>query len=86
MEMAMTFPNIVGLLGVFLILIAYFLIQTGRITSEQMAFPLLNLIGAVLHLYSLVYAWNVASFFIEVFWVGISLYGVIKILIKRRAA
>ncbi len=84
MDMAMTFPNIIGLVGVILILIAYFLIQTGRLTSDHLAFPMLNLIGASLHLYSLLYAWNIASFFIEIFWVGISIYGVWRIMKTRR--
>lgn len=84
MEMAMTLPNIIGLLGVFLILVAYFLIQTGKLTSDDLAFPLLNGIGALLHLYSLFYYWNVASFVIEIFWVGISVYGVWKVLRARR--
>lgn len=82
----MTLPNIIGLFGVFLILVAYFLIQVGKITSDDLAFPLLNGIGASLHLYSLFYYWNVASFVIEIFWIGISIYGVWKVLRTRRSS
>lgn len=71
-----TFANIVGLVGVGLIVIAYFLLQTGKLHAHHLAYPLLNLVGALMHLYSLFFFWNIASVVIEVFWVAISLYGV----------
>lgn len=77
MEMAWT--DVVGLVGIGLIVLAYFLLQTERITSVQLSYPLLNLIGALLHLFSLLYAWNWASVVIEVFWIAISVYGLWKV-------
>lgn len=71
-----TLANIIGLAGVGLIVLAYFLLQTGRLSSRHLAYPLLNLVGALMHLYSLFFFWNVASVVIEIFWVAISLYGV----------
>lgn len=73
-------PNIIGLIGVGLIVLAYFLLQAGYLTNDRLAYPLLNLIGAVMHLYSLFFAWNIASVVIEIFWIAISLYGVWKAL------
>ncbi len=70
----------VGLIGVGLIVTAYFLIQSGRVTSDKLLFPLLNLIGAVLLLISLAVHWNTPSVVIELIWVAISVYGIVKIL------
>lgn len=80
-----TFANSVGLVGVGLIVLAYFLLQAGKLASTHLAYPLLNLVGAVMHLYSLIYFYNVASVVIEVFWVAISLYGLWKAIQLRRA-
>ncbi len=71
-----TFANIIGLTGVGLILLAYFLLQTGRLSARHIYYSLLNLVGAIMHLYSLIYFLNLASVVIEIFWVVISLYGV----------
>lgn len=70
--------NAAGVIGVILILIAYFGVQTGKLKPTDMAFPLLNFTGALLHLISLYMFWNLASFIIEVFWIIISIYGMVK--------
>lgn len=75
----------VGLVGVFLILLAYFLLQTEKISSDQLTYPVLNLMGAALILISLTQTFNLASFVIEVCWIGISVYGIVKILRRRGA-
>ncbi|MDQ7027281.1 MAG: hypothetical protein Q9P01_01830 [Anaerolineae bacterium] len=67
--------NTVGTIGVFVILLTYFLLQTGRIQSEQVLYSLLNLVGASMILFSLFFEFNLPSFFVEVFWVAISLMG-----------
>jgi hypothetical protein len=41
-------------------------------------FSLLNTLGAVFILISLLYDWNLASFVMEVIWLTLSLYGTIK--------
>lgn len=71
--------NAVGIVGVGLIIIAFFLLQSGKLTSKDMVYPVLNLVGAILHIISLYRFWNVASFVIEIFWIGISAYGIWKI-------
>ncbi len=74
----------VGLVGVFLIVAAYFLIQSARLTSDMLAYPLMNLIGALLILVSLAAHWNTPSVIIELIWIGISVCGIAKIL-RRKA-
>tara|TARA_Y100000588_G_C14259316_1_gene926917 strand:+ start:910 stop:1221 length:312 start_codon:yes stop_codon:yes gene_type:complete len=70
--------DIVGLFGVSLVLGCYFLLQTGRMSQSSFQFSLFNLIGAILVLMSLWVHWNLASVVIEVFWMFISVYGLIN--------
>ena len=44
----MTIIDWIGFIGVFQILLAYFLNVTGKLSSKQLVFILLNLIGAIL--------------------------------------
>ncbi len=83
MENTITIPDIVGITGVGIILIAYFLLQKGTMTLDHISYHIWNLIGAVLILISLIFSWNLASFIIEICWIAISIYGILK-LIKRR--
>jgi hypothetical protein len=76
--------DIIGLLGVFLILLAYFLLQIERLASDDLRYPVLNLLGALMILVSLTHTFNLASFVIEIAWIAISLFGIAKIL-RRRA-
>ncbi len=71
--------NYVGLVGVVLLLIAYFFLSTGRWISDSFNYQLYNLVGAVLILYSLCFHWNLSSFVIEIAWVAISLIGLVRI-------
>ena len=68
----------IGLLGVGLILSAYFLLQASRMKVTDLRYSILNGVGALLILYSLLYNWNTASVVIEIFWFSISLYGIIR--------
>lgn len=73
----------IGIIGVLCILAAYFLLQTEKIRSDELRYPVLNLVGAVLILVSLTHTFNLASFVIEICWIAISLYGIAKILRSR---
>lgn len=68
--------DVVGMLGVGCVLIAYLLLQVGRYESTMIRFSVLNAVGAGLILISLVYAFNLSAFIIEIFWLVISLYGI----------
>jgi len=69
-----------GIVGVSLIIIAYFLLQINKLSSQSLMFSLLNFIGSFLILISLFDEWNFPSFIIEIFWMLISLIGIIKAL------
>ena len=75
--------DILGTLGVGIIVITYFLLQLGRIKSDQLLYSLLNGFGAALILISLYYEFNLPSVVVEVFWLVISVFGIIKYLIAR---
>lgn len=68
--------NYIGLIGVTLVLLAYFFIQSKILQPNQISFSLLNLIGACLILVSLCYHWNLSSVIIEIAWISISLTGI----------
>ena len=56
----------------------YFLLQTERLSSTEVIYSLLNLIGAALIAISLLFDFNLSAFIIEVAWMAISVYGIIR--------
>ena len=70
--------NIIGVIGVILVLTAYLLLQLDRLSQDAISYSLLNVVGSILILYSLYFYWNLASGIIETAWLIISLYGLIK--------
>ena len=76
--------NVIGGAGVFLILLAYFLLEAERVRSDHLTYLFMNLVGSVLLFISLMWAWNLPSVVIEVCWFLISLYGIVKVVRRRR--
>ncbi len=70
--------DVVGIIGVAIIVATYFLLQSEKINSKGFLYSFLNAFGSLLIMYSLLYNWNLASFVIEIFWILISLYGLRK--------
>jgi len=68
----------IGLTGTFLVVLAYYLLQLERTDPKSLSYNLINLLGATLLLVSLCFQFNLASFVIEVFWIGASLIGLWK--------
>ena len=68
----------VGLFGVVLILLGYFVLQTGRIRGNGLPYQLMNLLGASGVLVSLVYKPNVSAIIMEAAWAAISVYGIVR--------
>lgn len=79
----MTLYDGIGLLGVALILIAYGLLQLEKIDPKTVIYSALNFIGALLILVSLYFAFNLASFIIEIAWLAISGFGLWKALRRK---
>lgn len=70
--------DILGTVGVAVIILTYVLLQLERIRSDQLSYSLLNAIGALLILVSLYFSFNFPSFVVEFFWLLISLFGIGK--------
>jgi hypothetical protein len=78
--MSYSWPDFVGNVGVFLVLLSYFLLQLDRIDPKSFGYSALNAAGAILICVSLYFAFNLSSFIIEIFWLGISVFGMIRAL------
>lgn len=70
--------DIISIVGVAIILVAYFLLQWERLDARSYSFSLLNIIGSLMILYSLLYDWNLSAVIIEISWVLISVVGLLK--------
>jgi membrane-associated HD superfamily phosphohydrolase len=77
--------DLIGNVGVLLMVVAYLLLQLEKLSSSAISYLLLNAVGAVLVIISLLFRFNLSAFFMEVFWLMISLYGLTKTLFARRA-
>lgn len=78
--------DLVGNIGVLLMVIAYLLLQLEKLPSSAVSYLLLNAVGAVLVIISLGFRFNLSAFFMEAFWLLISLYGLARPLFSRRSA
>lgn len=76
--------EMVGLIGVSIILVTYYLLQSGRLKSISFSYSILNLIGSGLILYSLFFAWNLPAAVVEIAWIAISIYGIFKAFHSHR--
>lgn len=68
-----------------MMVIAYLLLQVDKLSSSSITYLLLNAIGAVLVMVSLMFSFNLSAFLMEAFWLLISLFGLGKSLAARRA-
>lgn len=67
----------IGFVGMAFVVLAYLFLQTNKYTIKSLEYQLLNLVGAILLLISLFVHFNFGSFVIEVFWIIITIYGII---------
>ena len=80
----MNWYDVVGTLGVAIIILTYVLLQIERVRSDQLIYSLLNAAGAALILVSLYFDFNFPSFVVEFFWLLISLFGIGKFLARGK--
>lgn len=78
--------DLVGNIGVLLMVIAYLMLQLEKLSSSAVSYLLLNTVGALMVIVSLRFRFNLSAFFMEAFWLLISLYGLAKPLFSRPKA
>lgn len=82
----MTLSEIIGLMAPVLFLYAYGMITLGKWSSESLRYQVLNFLGAIAILISLIDHWNLPVFILELCWGAISVYGMVKVLRARKQA
>ena len=82
-DLGVAWYDAVGIVGVGLILLAYALLQAGKVAGDALSCQLLNLFGALAVLVSLFYEFNLSAVLMECAWVLVSLYGIARGLRAR---
>ncbi|MDG1287006.1 MAG: hypothetical protein P8P30_05500 [Rickettsiales bacterium] len=78
--------DMIGMIGVVLLLLAYYLLQMRKIRVRHLSYSILNLFSAIFLLISLLWSWNTASVILEIIWIGISFYGIYRAVKERKNA
>jgi multisubunit Na+/H+ antiporter MnhB subunit len=81
--MQIAWHDLIGSIGVAVIILTYVALQTEKIRSDSLAYSLLNAAGAGLIIVSLLYSFNFPAFIVEFFWLLISLFGVGKYFLRK---
>lgn len=77
---ALHWYDLVGLGGTLAILVAYFMLQSRRLSGTGLTYPALNLVGAAGVLVSLMGSFNLSVALLETAWVAVSAYGIVRAL------
>jgi multidrug transporter EmrE-like cation transporter len=70
--------DLVGNIGVVILVITFLMLQLNKIPSDGLAYSLLNAVGASLIVVSLLFDFNLSALLMEVFWVLISFVGIYR--------
>jgi len=70
--------DLVGNVGVVILMVTYLLLQLDKLSSNDLAYSLLNAVGASLIVVSLLVNFNLSALLMEVFWVLISFVGIYR--------
>ena len=70
--------DLIGNIGVVVLMIAYLMLQLNKLRSDGLAYSLANAIGASLIVISLLVNFNLSAFIMEVFWILISMLGIYR--------
>ena len=76
--MSYSLLDLVGNVGVIVLMIAYLMLQLNKLSSDGLAYSLLNAISAGLIVASLLFNFNLSALLVEVFWVLISCLGIYR--------
>jgi hypothetical protein len=74
----------IGIIGVVLLLYAYFGLSAGQLNAHSLRYQFLNFFAAWLILFSLYFHWNTPSVLIEIAWIAISLVGIYRIIYYKK--
>ena len=75
--------DLLGTIGVLLMVVAYLLLQLEKMSSLGVSYLSLNAVGSTLVIISLMFRFNFSAFLMEAFWLLISLYGLARSLFSR---
>ena len=73
-----TLVDLIGNIGVVVLMITYLMLQLNKLRSDGLAYSLLNAVGACLIVLSLLVNFNLSAFIMEVFWILISFVGIFR--------
>ncbi len=83
MSFTLTVPDVVGFLGISLVVIAYFLVQASRWRGNGMINQAVNTIGTCAVLCFLITGvFNLPAFVLALIWLVVSLYGLLTNLVR----
>ncbi|WP_323571610.1 MULTISPECIES: CBU_0592 family membrane protein [unclassified Rhizobium] len=80
----MGLADLVDLAGAFFYLFAYALLQLRLLTIEDWRYTLLNVLGGVFLIYSLIWNFNLGSLISQVAWLLFTIIGYARFLLDRR--
>ena len=80
----MTLPDLFGVIGVALMLVAYAAGQLGRLDMTRAPALLMNLAGSLMVLGSLTFKFNLSAALMEGAWALVALYGLVRLAARRR--
>ncbi|MFW5454400.1 CBU_0592 family membrane protein [Thioalkalivibrio sulfidiphilus] len=78
--------DLIGNIGVAMVVFAYYRLQIGRWGFHDLPYLLFNLCGSSLIIVSLVFDFNLSTMILQIFWIGISLIGLMHLYRKRTEA
>jgi hypothetical protein len=84
MDIDLAWNDWIGVTGTLMALLAFFLLQAGKLPGTGLPYQLLNLFASCGMLVSLVGKFNISVFLLEGAWAAISLYGIGRTLRSRR--
>ena len=70
--------DLLGNIGVVILIITYLMLQLNKLSSDSLAYSVLNAAGAGLIVISLLFDFNLSALLMEVFWVLISFVGIYR--------
>jgi hypothetical protein len=76
MNMSYGLMDVVGNIGVLMLMFTYLALQLDKIKSADLSYSVLNAVGASLIVASLIVDFNLSALLMEVFWVLISFIGI----------